>query len=532
PGLRIEKKVSNYGDSELHDNITGYIDEVITYTITVSNTGDGAMDNFQVVDDLGNTTPNGRNLIGVYIDNVHNIRVNGAALVAPSTFVNDVLTVVIPSLAPNAQVVITFDAYVLPAARGQTWTNLAVLQDQDGNQLYYEYEYEYWCEEEEEYVTRTRRRPHRDESTVEVPKPFLRIIKSVNRPYPQFVNVGEHLTYTIEVRNLPRDNEPTATAFDFWMIDDLAHLVDTYIDNVRNVTATVQGGFGEVGTVEIVGGNLVRVHIIELPVNGIVTITFEATVQPGAAGRPPWTNIARLYEDGDGNSELINYVRGDEDNWMREPGEDDGYYINEDDATKIVPDEHVPSPAMSIEKRVNGVDVYTVPQGGSPLRYTIVARNTSDYDATGFRVVDDLSRLINTYLAEFTLANVTITPAAATTAVTLNGGVLTVVLGTVAPGDYVTIEISAQLRAGLVMNSQRFNNTAILQTPEETEAGRSTATVILPPPPPPTPPGSMPQTGIEANAELWLTLLGIAVMVAIGAAIVIKRKDKERSKNT
>ncbi|MCL2427335.1 MAG: isopeptide-forming domain-containing fimbrial protein, partial [Oscillospiraceae bacterium] len=233
PGLRIEKKVSNYGDSELHDNITADVGELITYTITVSNRGEGTKLNFQMVDDLGNTTPNGRNLIDVYIENVHNIRVNGAALAAPSTFVNGVLTVVIPSLAPDAQVVIEFDAYVLPAAAGQTWTNLSVLQDRHGNQLYYEYEYEYWCEEEEEYVTVTQERPHQDESTVVVPKPLVRINKSVDRPYPQFVDVGEYLTYTIEVRNLPRDNEPTATALDFWMIDDLAHLVDTYIDNVR-----------------------------------------------------------------------------------------------------------------------------------------------------------------------------------------------------------------------------------------------------------------------------------------------------------
>jgi len=61
----------------------------------------------------------------------------------------------------------------------------------------------------------------------------------------------------------------------------------------------------------------------------------------------------------------------------------------------------IPNPVLELTKLVNGVDVHDVTQTnlGNAIIYTITVENTSIYDApAGFRVVDDMSHIIGTYL--------------------------------------------------------------------------------------------------------------------------------------
>jgi len=361
--------------------------------------------------------------------------------------------------------------------------------------------------------------------------PWLELDKHADRAW---TNVGEVITYTVTVRNTGH-----VTAYYFYMEDDMSHLIGTYLYDLRNVTATATPG-SAVGTVQIINNTTVRVEILELQVGGIVTITFQATVYDYAVGQT-FTNVARLVDeygytmyntewryDGDGNY-----------GWGQERCED-GYYVYlYDYATKQVPDNDVPpvpNPVLTIRKLVNNVPLYTMEYADDVLRYTIAVTNVSQYPATGFVVRDDLSRLINTYLANFTMANVTL-PSGATG--TLNDGVLTVTLGTVAPGETVTIVINARLYAGLELDRQVFNNTATLHNNEGTQVGSSVATVVVPdedgeerptprPPTRPGPPKRLPQTGIENNSNLWMILMVTSILFAAGIFIVLKRDERDK----
>jgi len=502
----LEKSVSE-DEAELGDEVT--------YTLTIDNTSN----NLTFADILVRDELDPR--VSILADTIE-IALQSGAAVAGATHnsgEDGVLEVHFLTLPPEI-IVISFDVRIWCAtAAGQNIPNIAyLLGPPDGN----------------------GDRPiiDEDDDDFDVPgRPWLAIEKLVNGENSIVSDVGNVLTYSIVVRNTG-----TAKATDFFMIDNLSHLIDApyqRIYNVRNLGATATGGI--VGDYEIIDGEVVRVEILELNVGGYVTITFQATVHAYAVGST-FTNIAILSRDEDGDDPKYNteweYCEEEGGSWQQERDPDTGenVYI-EDDATKnvpYVPYERVPNPEMSILKRVNNVPTYTMQNADTVLRYTIAVTNISEYDATGFRVVDDLSRLIGTYLANFTLADVSI-PSGATAS--LDAGRLTVILGTVAPGETVTITIETRLHEGLTLNGQRFNNTAILFTPDGDEEDRSTATVIVPTIPEEGEGGDgggtgggnrpLPKTGIDSYTGIWATLLIIMLLVIVRVAMEINKRNNK-----
>jgi len=125
--LAIEKQVQLPSSNQWQDSVTAQVNNILTYRIRVSNIGSASVSNFQMVDDL-------RHLITSRITNVGNFTVD--CEYSEYSFENGVLTVVIPYLGVEDEIIITFQATVVPQAAGTTFTNTAILTDENGEQLY------------------------------------------------------------------------------------------------------------------------------------------------------------------------------------------------------------------------------------------------------------------------------------------------------------------------------------------------------------------------------------------------------------
>ena len=257
-----------------------------------------------------------------------------------------------------------------------------------------------------------------DEDDAEVRVPELSIEKLVNGADLAKASVGETLIYTLTV-----ENHSDFSVFGARVIDDLSEFFGRYITEFDAADVVVMRTDGYTVTLE--DGQLIVVFD-ELAAHEIVTITFETTVLLQAI-HATFTNTVRLENR-------------------------NGYQLDEDDAEVRVP-------ALIIEKQVNGANSAQVSVGDT-LTYTLTVTNVSLFRAFDFRVVDDLSRLFDHYIAEFDAATITVTSDYEYT-LTFENGHLVVAFSELAAGDHVTIEFDAVVLQEA--SGSTFVNTASLE---------------------------------------------------------------------
>jgi len=290
----------------------------------------------------------------------------------------------------------------------------------------------------------------------------LSLTKLVNGLPRYYVTTSTDIVYTITVANNSNFTVPAGHR----VVDDLRDLIGTYIALPTSVTIS-----GIAGATYTLTQGILTVEFPAIPTSvRTITITVTTTLYPGLEmDGQEFTNIATLRTPPTAEN----------------PG---GTEIDRDDAVVILPEPEdtppllpPPSGTLTIRKQVNGVDRFPITQAtlGNPLVYTITVTNNTNYPATGYIVRDDFSHLIGTYIAPFTLANITL-PSQANATFTNN--VLLVTLGTVPANSSATITITAQLLPGLELSGQSFTNTAFLHCPEGKQIDEDDATVVLPGP--------------------------------------------------
>ena len=265
PGVSLEKSVSsptvNPGES-------------LTYRLVVRNTGGAVLTNVVVTDDLPIQLTQPRNLV-ITPENA-----------GTGYFVGQLLTVNIPRLGIDEEVIITFEVTVAAnVAPGSTIVNIAeVTTDQE---VYDE------CDARVSVNIPPHYRP-----------PGISLEKSVSAGT---VQAGGNLTYRIVVRNLGdtvltnvvvRDNLPAQ------------------LTNPRNLAIAPAG----VGSGSFAG----QVLTVTIPVLGIdqaVTITFDVTVAAGVANNTVIRNVASVTTDEGPSAQDDARVRVTARPPAREPGQ-------------------------------------------------------------------------------------------------------------------------------------------------------------------------------------------------------------------
>jgi len=444
PDMEISKTVNEVGRYTVTNR-----EDSLRYVIRVENTSEFPATGFRIVDDLTALTSIPINS-GPFID-LDSIVLYGITYDELGTnphvrqeagIQGGVLEVILGTVAPGASVYIVLYVDLLPEAQlifeGQEFTNMADLYTPRTNQ---------W-EEGDDWDG-----IHRDYDTATVilsdPEPELNIAKLVNEASIYDAQVGEILIYTIYI-----ENSGTATAYDFWMVDDLSELIGTYIDDVELIS--VVPNLGVLGDYELVDGVL-TVNIISLAPNGHILITFEATVLEAAAGTN-FTNIAILASDSDGENQLYRIEQDEDGNPIEVP--------LQDDATVRVPDEDDELPTL--EKLVNGEPSY-IAEVGDVLTYTITVTNNSDVNLYDHLVVDDMSHLSNFISIDVDSLSVD-SEHPAIYSFDETGLILNVEISRIDVGDEVVITFTATVLEGA--EGLSFTNTAHLYGPADEEGNR------------------------------------------------------------
>jgi len=121
-------------------------------------------------------------------------------------------------------------------------------------------------------------------------------------------------------------------------------------------------------------------------------------------------------------------------------------------------------PELSIRKVVNDVDVYNAEVGDS-LTYTITVTNHSPFSVFSYRVIDDMSELVDSgFIAPIDGVDVTVDSIHVPVSVTTAGNILEVLFGELEGGEVV--EISFDTTVELPAAGESFVNTAILRAPD------------------------------------------------------------------
>ena len=157
PGLDVTKTLDKVNGEVYTEDSMVKVDDELTYTITVKNTGDTTLSNIAVTD----TIANGSGTVTLTTES-EDVTIDGA-------------TATIEELAAGADVTITATYKVVEADAGKTITNTAVAKASDGT------------EDEPD-----------NPPAVEVENPDWTVTKTVDNATP---NVGDTITYTIHVTN-------------------------------------------------------------------------------------------------------------------------------------------------------------------------------------------------------------------------------------------------------------------------------------------------------------------------------------------
>ncbi|MCL1991064.1 MAG: isopeptide-forming domain-containing fimbrial protein, partial [Defluviitaleaceae bacterium] len=405
PKLSLVKHVNGV------DLWTAYVDEVLTYSIYVTNESPFNVFDHEVVDDLTHLL--------TYIAVDANSIVVESHYPASHAFTNGVLTVNFPQLVADEVAVITFNATVLEAAAGRIdLVNVAHLYgpptDGNGGLL-----------DPEGITPEGRRRLDYDDATIQTP--VLTLEKVVNGVDDVIAEAGEVLTYTITVTN-----ESEFSAFNHRVVDDLNPLLAYLQVDPESITVTSNND----ATVTFANGVL-TVHFAELDAGEVATIEFDATVLEAAEGRV-LVNVAVLYGP---------------------PGEeeDDEVPIDEDEADVLVP-------GLSVEKLVNG-ETSVFATVGETLTYTIAVTNYGPVHVLDHVLIDDLSHLA----AYLDIDTTSLVISRDQVAYAFEGHVLTVHFPELASQEVVLITFTATVLASA--EGTAFINTAVLYGPPSEETG-------------------------------------------------------------
>ena len=237
---------------------------------------------------------------------------------------------------------------------------------------------------------------------------------------PDPVLAGETLTYTIVV-----ENQGPSVAQSVVVVDDMpAELA------LVSATATKEGALCEDSTCQLG----------DLAVGEVVTVTMVTTVDSGVADGTVLENTATVFTDSDdpntgGNSQTVGTtVNAEVDVWVEKSGTE---------AT----------------------------EAGDSLSYTIVVGNDGPSDALSVVVTDTLdANLINIEAAALNMPD----------ACSLAGNELTCDLGTLAPDEAVTIEVTADVASNAYVESienTAYASTATADTDAENDSSSHTTTI-------------------------------------------------------
>jgi fimbrial isopeptide formation D2 family protein/uncharacterized repeat protein (TIGR01451 family) len=220
-------------------------------------------------------------------------------------------------------------------------------------------------------------------------------------------STGDHLTYTVTVRNVGDQEATNVVVSDFFPASVL-----------ENVTADAGG------VVDAVAGTITW-NVASLPAGDVLVLTVEADVRnPLPAGVNDFTNSVSVTDDGTNGADPTPNNNLDED-------------IDAVDGS-VTPD-------YTLQK-FDGISAATA---GDHVVYTIEVRNVGDQDGTGVVVSDVFPADI--------LANVTADMGGMVDAV---AGTITWNLGALGAGDLIVLTVEADVLAQLPAGADSFTNAA------------------------------------------------------------------------
>ena len=372
--LEIEKEV---------DRSFAAVDNILTYTITVTNGGGFDLEDVLVTDIID------AHLAFIPADlpthELGNVQIDhdGSNDATDYDITGQTLTVMIDELAEDDTVVITFQVVVLDTARGHTIPNFATISGTaPGN--------------DGDWSVNT--------NTVTTEVPDISIAKTVSQ---HLASVEDTLTYTITIRN---HGTAALTGVDITdVISDLL-IVDASSIEVSPSTSTVGvPGFDSASNTLTLNISTLGVFVDGNP-NAGVTITFEADVHEDALGHT-----------------IPNFARITNAAW-------DGGYIDSNTVRTDVPN-------LVFEKEVDK----TLAVHGDILTYTLTITNDGPSIQTDLLITDVLSDLLEfaQIPGESDIVMVTVGASLVNPAPAISGDTLTVTIPALGAGETVEIQFGA-----------------------------------------------------------------------------------------
>lgn len=380
---------------KLVDKATATVGETLTYSLVVSNNSNHDVTDLLVTDVLNDLTK---------VDYVTNsIKVDGVTMSDvkdsdAASYDKGTLSVAIPTIAANEQIVITFEVVVKAAAIDSNITNTAILQD----------------------LNVPTNDSTSNEVTTYVPKPADPDVISIEKLVDKATaSVGETLTYSLVVKN---DSKHAVS--DLLVTDVLADLnkVD-YVVNSIKVDGVAMSDAKDSDAASYSKGTL-NVTIPTIEAGKQVIINFEVVVKPEAIDSTI-TNTAILQD-------------------LNNPTNDS----TSNEVTTLVPQpidlEMVPpvEPVTDLTI-VKSVDQKTA-KVGDTLTYSITVANTGKHNAYGVIVEDVINDLksVNYIKNSITVDGVEMTDAKDTDDSSYSKGTVNVLIPMLEPKQEVTITFS------------------------------------------------------------------------------------------
>ncbi|WP_299756304.1 DUF11 domain-containing protein [uncultured Chloroflexus sp.] len=277
---------------------------------------------------------------------------------------------------------------------------------------------------------------------------------------PSVAQIGDEIVYTLTLRNI--GNAPA---------------VDVTVDDPLPAFARVLAASASVGTAQV-DGNRVSVAVPVVAPGETITITIRAVVVTLPLP-PDHRNVAMARTS---SSEITT--------------------DNNTSSATVQP----PLPDLTLAKSVSP----SVAQVGDQVVYTLTIGNIGNAPATDVTLTDTLPPSLRLIGVTTTAGNIN-----------TDGNQVTVSTPSLAPGETIVVQVTAQLVAPL--NPSNSVNTALVRTSSsEITTDNNTSSVIINSPPVP-PPSILPQTAANP-VRPFLAFIGLA-LVAIGLGALLQRRS-------
>lgn len=249
------------------------------------------------------------------------------------------------------------------------------------------------------------------------PRPVLTITKVAN---PTAASPGDDIDYSITVTNVG-----SSTAHNVVLVDDPD---ETYIASISTIS---DGG--------VYGGDIITWNLGDMGPNDVITVTYVGTLKPASSGVFP-----------QGTTDVINTATVDSDD------------------TDPVSDDAVVVVSAAANLTIDKVGDPLVASPGDSIHYTITIANDGNAPANNVVLVDDPDE---TYVAS--ISNVS-------DGGVYDGNVTTWNLGTMNPGDSITVSYDATLKGpgAFPPGSTDVINTATVSSDETGDASDDETVVV------------------------------------------------------